>query len=403
MSTLLRAATAGHDLTQTGADLLHYVQTHDDPYALLDLALVLEMKFERDAALAVHHQALHLRRHYTVKHTPAGSTPHKLLVLKAPGDLMANTPFECLTEGADFQIDVLYVDGYSTPDRVLPEHDLVFVAACASDANTAALANIDTLTQHTQRRVLNRPEHVLKTTRDAAYALLGDAPGICMAATMRFSREQLREVVSGRASLPALLDGQYPLIIRPAHAHAGHGLGKVADVHALAAYLDQSDEPDFFVAPFIDYSDADGLFRKYRIVMIEGRAYLCHMGISTHWVVHYPYPEMVAHASRRDEEASAMASFDTDFARRHAEPFRHIFERTGLDYVGFDCAETADGRLLIFEIATGMVVHDMDDPETYPYKLPQIREVSKAFQAMLRGTSGRASALASINPETKAA
>jgi len=31
----------------------------------------------------------------------------KVLVLKASGDLMANTPFECLLENAGLQIDVL--------------------------------------------------------------------------------------------------------------------------------------------------------------------------------------------------------------------------------------------------------------------------------------------------------
>src|SRR5258708_8565783 len=96
------------------------------------------------------------------------------------------------------------------------------------------------------------------------------------------------------------------------------------------------------------------------------------MGISTEWMVHYPYAEMVAHAERRDEEARFMASFDSGFAARHGAALRTIAELTGLDYVGFDCAETADGRLLVFEIATAMIVHDMDDPNPFPYKIPQL-------------------------------
>jgi hypothetical protein len=96
---------------------------------------------------------------------------------------------------------------------------------------------------------------------------------------------------------------------------------------------------------------------------------------------------MVAHPSRRDEEARLMASFDADFAMRHREAFRMIAQLTRLDYVGFDCAETSDGRLLIFEIATAMVVHDMDDPNTFPYKLPQMRRVFDAFHDMLRRAS----------------
>jgi hypothetical protein len=138
------------------------------------------------------------------------------------------------------------------------------------------------------------------------------------------------------------------------------------------------------MAPFIDYSSADGLFRKYRIVMIEGKPFVCHMGISKDWMVHYPYAEMLAHSDRREEEARLMAGFDAEFAVRHREAFHNVAELTGLDYVGFDCAETSDGRLLIFEIATGMVVHDMDDPNIFPYKIPQIRRVADAFHEMLR-------------------
>ena len=101
-------------------------------------------------------------------------------------------------------------------------------------------------------------------------------------------------------------------------------------------------------------------------------------------MVHYPYPEMIAHPERREEEASLMASFDSTFAVRHRDALQSVADLTGLDYVGFDCAETADGRLLIFEIATAMVIHDMDDLNVFPYKVPQMRRVFGAFHDMLR-------------------
>lgn len=120
------------------------------------------------------------------------------------------------------------------------------------------------------------------------------------------------------------------------------------------------------------------------------------MGISAHWMVHYPYAEMIAHPERRAEEERLMANFDATFAVRHREALRAVVERTSLDYVGFDCAETEDGRLLIFEIATAMVVHDMDDAALFPYKLAQMRRVFSAFhQLLLAARVGR-------NPSTGA-
>ncbi|MGF6917947.1 ATP-grasp domain-containing protein [Paraburkholderia sp. 40] len=390
LAALLRAATAGSDLTPLGESLLEHVKRHDDPYALLDLSLVLQLKYQKVAALAVQQQALQMTRHYRLKSAQTIKTPLKVLVLKAPGDLMANTPFECLLENADLQIEVLYVDARPLGDAELPEHDVIFVAACASDETAAVLAQIASLTSGRGCRVLNRSEHIAKTMRDTAYALLGAAPGICMAHTVRLSRERVNEAVSGALQLSEVLGANYPLIIRPIGSHAGQGLAKVSDAQELARYMAESDAVEYYMAPFIDYSSADGLFRKYRIVMIEGTPFVCHMGISKEWMVHYPYAEMSTHPDRREEESHLMASFDTDFAVRHREAFRNVAELTGLDYVGFDCAETSDGRLLIFEIATGMVVHDLDDQSIFPYKVPQIRRVADAFHEMLRRAAANA-------------
>jgi glutathione synthase/RimK-type ligase-like ATP-grasp enzyme len=390
LATLLREATAGNDLTQLGELLLEHVKHHDDPYALLDLSLVLQLKYQKAAALAVQEQAFRMTRCYRLKSARTTQSPLKLLVLKAPGDLMANTPFECLLENADLQIEVLYADARPMDDASLPEHDLILVAACASDEAADVLAQIKSLTSGTACRVLNRAEHIAKTMRDAAYALLGGAPGICMAHTVRLSREQVDNAASGAFNLSEVLDGNYPFIIRPIGSHAGQGLAKVSDEQELGRYLAGSAATEYYVAPFIDYSSADGLFRKYRIVIIDRKPFLCHMGISKEWMVHYPYVEMVAHPDRRAEEARMMATFDTEFSVRHREAFGNIVELTGLDYVGFDCAETNDGRLLIFEIATGMVVHDMDDPNIFPYKVPQIRRVADAFYEMLRRAAAKA-------------
>jgi glutathione synthase/RimK-type ligase-like ATP-grasp enzyme len=384
LAVLLREATAGNDLTLLGQSLIGYAQSNDDPYVLLELSVVLQLKYERESALAVQAQAIRMRRHYRLKNAGSAHPAMRVLALKAPGDLMANTPFECLIENADLQLDVVYVDADRLGEYTLPEHDVVLVAACASDDNAAVLAQIEELIRRTGCRVLNRPESIARTTREAAHALLGRVPGICMAHTVRMRREHVLEAASGTRELSSLVNGHYPFIVRPVGSHAGQGLVKVSGRDELARYLDGSEASEYYVAPFIDYSSTDGLFRKYRIVMIEGRPFVCHMGISTEWMVHYPYPEMIANPQRRDEEAHFMASFDTDFAARHGRALRSIAELTGLDYVGFDCAETGDGRLLIFEIATGMVVHDMDDSKAFPYKIPNMHRVFDAFQGMLR-------------------
>jgi hypothetical protein len=108
------------------------------------------------------------------------------------------------------------------------------------------------------------------------------------------------------------------------------------------------------------------------------------MAISDHWMIHYLNAGMMESAAKRTEEARFMAEFDRDFAVRHRAALAAIADRIGLDYVTMDCAETPDGRLLVFEAGNGMIVHAMDPPELFPYKEPQMRKVFGAFEAMLR-------------------
>lgn len=84
-----------------------------------------------------------------------------------------------------------------------------------------------------------------------------------------------------------------------------------------------------------------------------------------------------------------MARFDDDFAVRHGEALAEVNVRFGLDYVGFDCAETRDGELLIFEVANALVVHAMDDRSLFPYKAAQMQKVFGAFRDMLHRKAGR--------------
>jgi hypothetical protein len=118
-------------------------------------------------------------------------------------------------------------------------------------------------------------------------------------------------------------------------------------------------------------------------VLIEGKPYAAHMGISTHWMIHYVNAGMADSADKRAEEARFMAEFDSTFAQRHAIALQAIHREMQLDYLVIDCAETHDGELLLFEVDNSAVVHTMDPVEIFPYKRPQMRKVFDAFRAML--------------------
>jgi glutathione synthase/RimK-type ligase-like ATP-grasp enzyme len=176
---------------------------------------------------------------------------------------------------------------------------------------------------------------------------------------------------------------KFPIIVRPRGTHAGVGLAKVNDGAMVERYLADRPEQEFFVARFVDYASSDGLFRKYRIAFVDGRPYACHMAIADRWDIWYLNAGMTHNAEKRLEEASFMRDFDCDFAVRHKAALAALVDRVGLDYFTIDCAENRNGDLLIFEADNTAVVHNMDSPEVFPYKPPQMHKIFEAFAAML--------------------
>lgn len=183
-------------------------------------------------------------------------------------------------------------------------------------------------------------------------------------------------------------DLRFPIIVRPIGSHAGKGLEKLGDASALGVYLATHPQDAFFVAVFFDYSGSDGLFRKLRVVFVNGRPFVAHMAVSARWMVHYMNADM-GQAAHRAEEAEMMATFDAGFAARHRTAFDALTESFGLDYYGIDCAETRDGRLVVFEADVAMIVHTMDSAELYPYKKPAMAKIFEAFVGALTQAAGR--------------
>jgi hypothetical protein len=389
LARLMRKVFAGEDLAPLGERLLARARSHpDEAGTLLDLSTVLLLRGQRAEALAMQDLALRSSPLYRLPATidPPGL---RLLVLLGPGDLMANSPVELLLEQSDVELFLLYL----TPDRpfpaAVPEHDAVFVAVAESDSNLPLLARIERDLTSWPRPLLNPPGRIARLSRDSVCALLKDAPDVALPPAARVDRaglERLAEGGGGVDGLPA--GGAFPLIVRPIDSHAGHGLAKLDNAADLAAYLATAAGDGFYLSPFVDYRGADGRFRKYRIVLIEGRPYACHLAISEHWMIHYLNAGMAESAEKRAEEAQFMAGFEEEFARRHQRAFRAIHERIGLDYLGIDCGVAPGGGLLVFEVDSCMIVHGLDPADLFPYKQAPMRKLFGAFRELLVGRVG---------------
>lgn len=387
LAKLARMAFAGTDLGPLKARLLGRL-AHDgnDANALMDLSTVLQLMGQRQAGLSVQALALDIQPLYRL-HASAGSADSagiRLLAILGPGDLAENNALEFLIEGSDITLDMLYVSPGMPIPATLPDHDLAMVAVCETDRNRPLLEHIETLVKSWPRPVLCGPGRIARLSRDGACRLLQSAAGMVVPVTTRIDRQTLESIGRSEVAVTSFVqDGAFPIIIRPVDSQKGHGLMKADTPYAIIDYLKTRPENAFYVARYVEYRGPDGQFRKYRIVLIDQRPYVCHMAISDNWVVHYMSAGMVESVAKRAEEARFFESFDDDFARRHDDALLSIAKRVNLEYVGIDCGETPDGELLIFEVDSGMTVHAMDPVDIFPYKQPQMRKVFCAFRQML--------------------
>jgi hypothetical protein len=389
LAPFLRMSIAGQDLRSKASDLLAMADGDcADANLWMNISTAMLCLGVRDVGLAMQTQALALQQIYHRRAARQPASRH-VLMLMVPGDIAANTPLDCLLEDSDVDLDYYYVLDGDVRIEDVPEHDAVVVAICESDENRATLAKLADSLVGWPKPIINAPEHIPATGRVTASEILQDVPGLLIPPTLRVSRATLMAIADGSSHLrEQFLDCDFPIILRPVGSHGGHGLDKLNGSEAIATYLAGVAEEEFFLSPFIDYSGGDGLFRKSRIALIDGVPFACHQAISAHWMIHYVNAGMYEDAWKRAEEAMFMAHF-AEFALRHGPALEAIYRRAKLDYVCIDCAETPDGRLLIFEIDHAMVVHNMDSSELFPYKHLQMQQVSNAFRDFLmRLTAG---------------
>ena len=395
LARLTKMAFDGTDLTALWNELVVRVQQEPrNAPALMDLSVIAQLTGDLNMGASLQSRALVQDVVYRSPSANAAPTL-RVLALAAPIDMGGNTPVEFLLEGSDVALETLYIaPGLQLPDP-LPAHDIAIVVIPDSVETRPMLDMIEGFAPRWPRPILNLPQKIKGLDRDQLCKALHGLPGIEIPMTGRVSREDFSDMALSDVILrDVIADGEFPLIARPAGSHAGNGLAKIETPAAIDEYLATRPEDEFFVSRFVDYADLDGRFRKYRVVFVDGKPYACHMAVCGEWKVWYLNADMMDDSAKRAEEEQFMARFDEDFTLWHGPALREIAARIGLDYFAIDCAQTRDGKLLVFEADNASIVHNMDPADIFPYKGPQMRKVFAAFVAMLRKYADTAKARA---------
>ncbi len=336
---------------------------------------------------------------------PSAAPARRVLALAVVGDFQANLPLGCLLDAERTGLATLWIsdpeavlaDPAGTLPRNLPPFDCVFIAIAEDVRHASALAAADAWAARLAAPVINSGARIATVSREGAARLLADLPEAVVPTQHLLTRAALR--------VPALPAGlAFPLLIRPRGTHAGQGLARVGDTAELAAYLADDALGDlFYVAPFIDFRSADGQWRKYRVIFVDGRPFPFHLAVHDDWAIWYYNAGMDRDAAKRAEEARFLENITASFPPRAMAALTALAERVRLDYFGLDCALMPDGRLLVFEVETGMIVHDGDPADLYPYKKRYVPRIFRAVEAMLDARIAQARAGLSPAPSPAAA
>ncbi len=370
LAPILGVAGVGHLSASQLPAFIQQTHAHPDPgHVLMQMCQVCLALGQDELALNLQARALAHRQVYRLAGAAAPAV--RLLALMGPGGMGDNAPLDFIAEHLPVRLDLVFI----TPERGLPEtlpdHDIAIVAIGESAANAPLLAGLEPLLARWPRPLLNRPERVGRCARDALWRWTAGVTGLWVPQTQRLAR-------GGAPALP------FPLTVRPVDLHAGEGLARVETPAELQAYLQTRSEDAFYLSEFIDYRSDDGAYRKYRIALIDGEPWVCHLAISSHWVVHYKSAGMNESADKRHEEAARLEDFARGFGLRHGAALRALAAALGLEHVVIDCAQAPDGRLLIFEADTRGWVHATDPVGLFPYKPPVMGQVFDAFLQMLQ-------------------
>ena len=310
----------------------------------------------------------------------------RLLALYAP--FGGNTPIQYLFKDATWDIDTLAFFDSGEPDiSALGDIDAVINLISEADQADATLPAAARLAAKLGKPVINAPDNILRTTRDAVVDVL---PGIPACRVPRILRLDAGTDVSA-AALAGLVPFAFPVLARPAGTHGGDDFEKIESLEELARFLAARPNEDHYVIEYVDYASGDGHFRKYRFIFVGDEILPYHLAIGTDWKVHHISTDMAGQPWMQQEEAAFLADPAAVFGPAHFQALRMVRGRFGLDYFGIDCGLDRSGNLVVFEVNASMLVHD--DNAEFPYKAPFVRAIKTAFEALLRNRAGRSPAV----------
>lgn len=256
-------------------------------------------------------------------------------------------------ESNEFEKQKLILASHADSEvRIRRKPDLVFNEIADADSHRVTLKKASQIVSQLNCPVLNHPDLILRTSRDQIYQQLKDIPGVIVPLTLRCAPRRPQDVIQQIAGSELL----FPVIVRECGLHNGDHtvlLKNASEIEALNRFA--FDGREFYLIQFIDYSQ-NGVYLKYRVMMIAGQVYFNHLCYAPFWNLHHgtALPYMQAHPGQQDREIRLFDSFEQELKPLIDQSLRQIYRCLPLDYFGIDFALNQQNHMIVFEVNPNM-------------------------------------------------
>lgn len=308
----------------------------------------------------------------------AGAPVRVLLVTTATG---GNIPVQHLLADRTFEVATIVVEA-DPQMSAFPPHGVIFNVVGEADRSARALAIVEQTTARSGASVVNDPAHVRATGRLENARRLAGVEGVVVPAIARLPRGEL--CAAGGAALVERHGFGWPLLLRSPGYHTGEHfvmVERAEDLPPAAASLPGS---ELFAIAYAETRGADGRWRKYRAMIVDGELYPLHLAISAQWKVHYFSAETTANDAHLAEERTFLEDMPGVLGAPAMRALRGVAEALGLDYAGIDFALDGAGRVVVFEAnATMRIVTAVGDDPRSAHRKAASERAAGALRTML--------------------
>jgi hypothetical protein len=287
---------------------------------------------------------------------------HKVIVIQNGGMAGRLTPHfsgvnvitQLLDKNAFNVMNVILGGVQENLDIQLPKIDAIYCSICNRDNQENSLSSFEQKFANSNIPIINHPFSIKKSTRDGIYEAFKTSTDFIVPKTVRVVPVSVKNVFE----LADKHGFSFPFIFRSIGENNAKNMIRIDSVED-AQKLEQFafDGREFYLIQYLEYKSEDGLYRKYRALMIDGELILRHLIFSDEWknANFDGHQKVVARIPDIVKEEEAFLR--TEPNAKVIKMAKALYDYTNLDFFGFDFTFDKEGNLILFEANSCMMAY----------------------------------------------